>query len=365
MPVDVVRVLDSKHLNSHQHFLKTALQLAWHGRGFSAPNPPVGAVIVRDNKIISIGFHRAAGLPHAEVEALQLLGDARDTSIYVTLEPCCHWGKTPPCTDLLIAKGVKQVYFGFADPNPKIKGKTKNILKVANILCEQINIPEIEAFYQSYAYWQQHQRPFITAKLAVSLDGKIAGFNGKPVKLTNELTDQFTHQQRIHSDAIFTTAVTVNNDNPQLNGRLDGKIIAKPIYVLDKQLSINLESQLFLTAKSVTLFHASNCDQHKLQQLRKKNIRCIALNADSHLSFSEIFDHIGKDGIHDLWIEAGGRLFSTLLAEGFVNRAYIYIAPKILGADSKSGFTASHFFERAKDISWETKGSDAICKINF
>jgi diaminohydroxyphosphoribosylaminopyrimidine deaminase/5-amino-6-(5-phosphoribosylamino)uracil reductase len=151
---------------THEIYLKQALQLAEIRRGFCAPNPSVGAVVVKNNKVISTGFHFASGAPHAEVDALNKCGDeARGATIYVTLEPCCHWGKTPPCTQLLIDRGIKTVIYGLSDPNPLVAGKGHANLEAANISCEQYTVPEISAFYASYYYWHKTGLPWVTAKI--------------------------------------------------------------------------------------------------------------------------------------------------------------------------------------------------------
>src|SRR5579872_350780 len=153
-----------------EHFLRQALELAKIRRGFCSPNPSVGAVIVSETgDVLATGYHFAAGHAHAEVDALQKLnGKAKNAIIYITLEPCCHWGRTPPCTDAIIQAGIKQVIYGFMDPNPMVSGKSKTILAKENILCDYVEVPEITEFYASYRYWHQTKKPFVTAKIALS-----------------------------------------------------------------------------------------------------------------------------------------------------------------------------------------------------
>src|SRR3990167_7826390 len=216
----------SKELSAHDYYLNEALVLAKKRRGFCAPNPSVGAVIVKNRKMIGSANHWAAGYFHAERQALMEIGKkAKGASLYVTLEPCCHWGKTPPCTDIIIHSGIKKVFYAARDPNPIISGKGIQILKSAGILCEQIKLPAIDLFYQSYYYWTQHHLPWVTAKLAMSLDGKIAGPQGEPVSLTGAQLNTFTHQSRRESDAILTTVNTIIHDDPQMNVRLHDEII--------------------------------------------------------------------------------------------------------------------------------------------
>src|SRR3990167_2136538 len=169
----------------HIHRLKQALSLAESQRGFCAPNPSVGALVVKEGELIAEGVHRGPMKPHAEVEAIHHAGNqAEGASLYVTLEPCCHWGRTPPCTDLIVKSRIKAVYYAFQDPNPKVAGQGAKQLQAAGIECHSVELPEVTDFYRSYHYWIREGRPWVTAKLAISLDGKIAGPHGEPVSLT-------------------------------------------------------------------------------------------------------------------------------------------------------------------------------------
>lgn len=343
------------------HYLEQALELAKIRRGFCAPNPSVGAVVVKDNQIIATGYHFAAGHPHAEVEALNKIGDtAKGTTLYVTLEPCCHREKkTPPCTDLIIQRGIKKVIYAFRDPNPSVAGLGEKTLCDAGIECTQIALPEIDAFYQSYQYWWQTKKPFITAKLAISLDGKIAGTNGERINITGTAAQQFTHQQRKQADAILTTAKTIHADNPLLNVRLDNTEYKKPIYILDSELNIPLDAKIFSTAENITIFHKKNISPKKI------NARLIAVDHDdSNLNLTEIIGIIGRDGIHDLWIEAGGNCFSAFVQEHLLQHAFIYVAPKALGMNALPAFnTTQNVFEAVKKTSWQSLGDDVACEM--
>jgi diaminohydroxyphosphoribosylaminopyrimidine deaminase/5-amino-6-(5-phosphoribosylamino)uracil reductase len=325
-------------------YLKRALSLAWQRRGFCAPNPSVGAVIVKDHQIFSEGNHPAAGLAHAEVVALQALkekkGNPEGATLYVTLEPCCHQGKTPPCTDAIIQSGIKKVIYSFKDPNPKVSGHGEKILREAGIECRQIPIDEINEFYKSYNRWVKSKLPFVTAKLAVSLDGKIAGKKGQRVMLTGEEAEKFTHQCRHHSDAILTSAKTIIQDNPSLNIRLSEEIIAKPVYILERDLSVPKDAKIFKTASNVIILH-----EEKLLDAIKK---------------------IGEAGIHDLWVEVGGNIFSALIEQKLVQRVFIYIAPMVIGNLGIEGFIANtNLFNNIKNIQWKILGHDAVCEMNW
>lgn len=349
-------------------FLKQALQLAAIKRGFCAPNPAVGAIVVKNNKILGQGYHHGSGHAHAEVEALKNVGDeANGATLYVTLEPCCHVGKTPPCTDLLIQRGIKHVFFGFKDPNPLVAEQSKKILAAAGIESEYMPLPEINEFYQSYAYWWQYKKPFVTAKLAMSLDGKIAGANGKRIDITGKNAQLFTHQQRKISDAILTTAKTIINDDPLLNVRLPNEEYQKPVYILDAQLQISTDTTIFNSAKSLTLFHAKTISKEKINSLEKKGARCISVpNHEYGLDLNNVITAIGKDGVHDLWVETGGHCFSSLLKQKLLQKAFIYMAPKWLGSQAQSAFTENNnIFADAIQKNWRSLGDDGLCELLF
>lgn len=356
---------------NHTDYLLQALALAELRRGFCAPNPAVGALIVKDNQIIASGSHQAAGAPHAEAVALQQLGlgAAAGATLYVTLEPCCHYGRTPPCIDLLIQSQIKQVFYGYADPNPQVAGKGALQLQQAGINCEQIQLPAIDMFYQSYSYWWQHKTPWVTAKLAISLDSKIAAADGSPVAITGPALQRLTHQWRQRSDAILTTAATVMADNPRLDVRLEGNSYKKPIYVLDSQLRTPLNSALFNTAAQLTFFYRADTAPTTLSALQDKGAHCVAIAWDEQqqgLDLSVIMRLLGTVGIHDLWVEAGGICFSALLAAKQMQRALIYIAPKLLGHAAKPAFPGQiDYFATAHQINWQTIGDEAIVELLF
>ena len=318
----------------HQTFLLRCIELAATRLGFCAPNPAVGCVIVKDDKIIAEGFHWGCGYHHAEVDALNKLqnDEARGATLYVSLEPCCHYGRTPPCTERIKIAGIKNVFFGFKDPNPIVAGKGQAALIEAGITCELIALPEINHFYEAYAYWTQTKLPFVTAKLAMSADHKIALENRKPAKITGKECNQLTHQYRLESDAILTTIETIIHDDPQLNARLNTIEISKAIYILDTHCRLPLTSKIFQTAKSITVFHSENADTKLMAALEKKSVRCIAIAENNvGLNLNHVLEKMGLDGVQQLWIEAGERCFNAFLKQDLLHRAVIYVSPNVLG----------------------------------
>ncbi len=349
--------------------MREALAEAAKRRGYCAPNPAVGAVLVRDGKIIAAGHHWAAGRPHAEVEVLSNSSlDTSGTTLYVTLEPCCHWGKTPPCTKLIIERHVGRVVFGFSDPNPKVSGGGIRELREAGIDTEKLNSPEIDEFYQSYAHWTRTRRPFVTAKLAMTLDGRIAQSSGKPLAITGEAIQKFTHQQRLRTDAILTSGQTIFTDNPRFNIRLEETSEKKPVYIMDSLLKTPSHSQIFDTASSVTFFHSAEAPLASVQLLTTKGARCVAVKKEGKgLDWSSVLSQIAEDGHHDLWIEGGGTLFSSIVESNYLSRAYLYLAPRWVGASGMEAFSANSTpdFGGAHKITWSQIGIDGLCRIEW
>lgn len=343
--------------------LTQALTLAEIRRGFCAPNPSVGALIVRDNQILSTGYHYAHGCAHAEIDALKKLNNrALDATLYVSLEPCCHYGKTPPCTDAIIASGIKRVVYGLRDPNLKVSGKGEAALKAADIDCQYLPLPQILDFYQSYSHWQQTQTPFITGKIALTLDGKIAQKNGQPLPITGAELREFTHLNRKKNDAILTTSKTIIQDNPQMNVRLSNETIAKPLYILDRLLNIPLTAHIFETAKFLTLFHSKEATLERISLFQNRGVRTFQVNSNAQgLDLHQISTIIGADGIHDLWLESGGTCFSAFAKEQLLKKIYFYIAPKIQG-EGVSAFNFQIEFSQSF-VKWKQYGSDVICEI--
>lgn len=351
---------------SNSNYLQLALQQAYLGRGSCAPNPAVGAVIVKDQQILASGYHQQAGLPHAEIAAMDKLSAAelQGADLYVTLEPCNHRGKTPACTEAIVKNQIKRVFYGYHDPNPNVAGSGAETLRQHGIDCQHISAEQINQFYQSYHYWLHSHLPFVTVKLAMSLDGKVAGPHGQPVQITHSSINHFTQQQRQFTDAILTTANTVNRDNPQLTARINNETQKKLIYILDKNAKLNQQAQIFNTAKQIVIFHDSDnySEANTLNQAQLVRIQSSA----NQLNLTEILTFIGQQGIHDVWVEAGPNLFRSLHQGHYVNRSYVYIAGKFLGETALSAF-ANDFqldLKNAK-INWRSYAQDACCQIDW
>lgn len=355
--------------NREKKYLKSALTLAEIRRGFCAPNPCVGAVLVKDSRVIATGYHWENGSFHAEIDALNKIEPtlAKGATLYVTLQPCCHTDKkTPPCTDLIIQRGIAKVIYGFRDPNPAVNNKTDKILQQAGIECIHLPLPQIDNFYTSYQFWWQYKKPFTTAKLAMSLDGKIAGEHGKRIQLTGHIAQQFTHQQRKQADAILTTAKTIRFDNPSLNSRIDNVVYKKPLYILDSKLNIPATAKIFNTAKNVTLFHSTDLTQQHRDNFSQHKIRFIPIQNDKYgLNLLKVLKYIAQDGCHDLWVEAGGQCFESLVKKHLLQRAFIYVAPLWLRENSHLAFTSSNPLSGGLSSSTTVLGADACFEFNW
>lgn len=346
----------------HEQFLLAALEQAKLGRGLCAPNPSVGAVAVQNGKIIAQAWHRGAGTLHAEPLLLaQIPPKTPGISVYVTLEPCNHWGRTPPCVDALIAHDVDEVYFAYADPNPVVAQNDSSArLRAQGIKVAQIPVPEIEEFYTSYAYWTRTHKPRVTVKLAQTLDGKIGRSRGDRVLLSNPLCAEFTHKMRAVSDIILTSARTVQLDNPKLNVRLDDKVQAKPVAIIDSHLSMNKDALVFATASHCHIYHLE-----AKSAVYPNSSFYLMPNKNQRMDLDAVIRHLGALGYHDVWVEAGGAIFSALHKEGLVHRTYLYLTPGILGEDAVSAYQQNGIFDREHKVSWNVMGDNVIACMDW
>jgi diaminohydroxyphosphoribosylaminopyrimidine deaminase/5-amino-6-(5-phosphoribosylamino)uracil reductase len=319
-------------MEKDEAFLKEALFEARKRKGFTSPNPSVGAVVVRDGRIIARGHHWAVGYPHAEAVALEGLAPAQveGSTVYVTLEPCNHHGRTPPCTELLIRNKISRVVYGYRDPDVRVNGSGESALSRAGIRVQAMDLEEIEEFYHPYAHWVKSSYPFVRLKLAVSIDGKFALEGGKRAFLTGPESERFTHTKRLGTDAILTSARTLLCDDPQLNVRL-GEEIMKPLYIVDKDLSLKTSLRIFQAPREITVFH--DCEDEKRRSaLGQSGARFVRVGSRDGLDMDEVMRSIGQRGVHDLWVEAGATLLGAIWRAGLAQEFYLYIAPVTVGS---------------------------------
>ncbi len=350
----------------HKEFMLAALEQAWLGRGICSPNPSVGAVLVHNQKIVARAFHPGVGQSHAEQRVLEQLpaGGLTPLTLYVTLEPCNHWGRTPPCVDTIMNHAIDEVVFAYCDPNPLVvKNDTPFILREKGIQVTHFPLPDIDSFYQSYQHWFDTKKPWVTAKIAQSLDGKIGGGDGERLQLSNVDCAKFTHEQRLLTDVILTTARTILADSPSLNVRAPGDVeIGKTLAIIDRRLQLTGDELVFKKAKHCHIFHDESL------AISKKIKQCVYHSvpvSQEQLCLTSVIKILGETGYHDVWVEAGGRLFSSLHDLGLVNRTYVYLAPKIIGEKASSAYYNDLFFDRKHQIHWQAKGNNMVMRIDW
>jgi len=319
--------------------MKYALRLARRGRGETGPNPMVGALVVRDGRIVGEGYHVYERKHHAEVEALNRAGrSARGAEMFVTLEPCCHHGRTPPCTDRIAEAGIRKVYVAVEDPNPLVRGGGIRALQQQGIeidcgLCEREARELNEVFFQ----YVIHNRPFVVLKLAMSLDGRIATRSGSANWITGEKARWDVHRMRYESDAILVGINTVLADNPSLDVRWKKPSSITKI-ILDTTLRTPVHSRLFESRDPVILFHGRNFDRGKHAEIGARAELIEVESRDGRLPWSSILEALAEKQIQSLLVEGGGQVAGSLLQSGFLNRLVLFYAPKIIGQDGRPGF---------------------------
>ncbi|RUM48436.1 MAG: bifunctional diaminohydroxyphosphoribosylaminopyrimidine deaminase/5-amino-6-(5-phosphoribosylamino)uracil reductase RibD, partial [Hydrogenothermus sp.] len=323
-------------------FIKQALELAKRRKGLTHQNPTVGAVIVKDGKVIGKGYHKKAGMPHAEVEAIN---DAlskgyslENSTIYITLEPCCHHGKTPPCTDAIIRHKIKNVVVATLDPNPLVAGKGIEILKSKGInVYTGVLAKEARKLNEDFFIFIKKKRPFIHLKLAQTLDGKIATFTGSSKWITGEKSREYAHLLRKHSSAVMVGVNTVLKDNPSLTVR-HLKTEKQPIRILiDKDLKTPKNFNIFNSDAKTIIFVSEELNKEKLNEYESPHIEFVRLSLlNGKFKLSDILEELYKRDIMHILVEGGSNLITGFLKENLFDKLSIFIAPKIVGEEGIS-----------------------------
>lgn len=320
-------------VSNDQQYMQLALDLAESAMGRTNPNPLVGAVIVKDGVIVGTGLHRKAGEPHAEVHAVRMAGEhAVDATIYVTLEPCSHYGKTPPCANLLVESGVKRVVVAMQDPNPSVAGRGIKLLRDAGIEVE-VGLLEKQArrLNERFIHNMLTLRPFVISKFAMTLDGKIATYNGHSKWITDEGARQDVHELRDKVDAILVGVGTVLKDNPSLTTRLADRMGKNPIrIILDSNLRTPLHANVCDTSQARTIIVTASEKQGAEYETAGVDILRVSMQ-DGKLHLEEMLEKLYQMGITDLLVEGGGEINASFLRKRLIQKFLIYVAPKILG----------------------------------
>jgi len=321
-------------LSEKEKWMKLALNLAKKGEGKVSPNPMVGAVLIKNGKLIAKGYHRYFGGPHAEVETIQRAKDkARGCTLYVTLEPCSHYGKTPPCTQAIIRAGIRRVVIATLDPNPINSGQGVQELKKAGIetelgVCEEEATKVNEAFFK----FMKKKIPFVVVKVASSLDGKIATSKGESKWITGQKAREFAHRLRDKMDAILVGINTVISDDPSLLApSKDG--LARVI--LDSKLRIPLHSKILKDQDKADtfIFTTSKADRQKLCELKNRGIKVAIVkeDQDGRVDLEEVLKRLASLEIMTLLVEGGGKVIGSFFDKGLVDKLFLFLAPRIIG----------------------------------
>lgn len=316
--------------------MKIAIEEAKKGMGYTSPNPMVGAVVVKDGKIISKDYHHKCGEFHAERNALLKCDDASGADLYVTLEPCCHQGKTPPCTDIIIEKGIKRVFMGSSDPNPLVAGKGKEILEKNGIeVISGVMKEECDSLNEVFFHYITTKTPYAVMKYAMTADGKIATVTGASKWITGEEARNSVHYDRHRYTGIMAGIGTVLADDPMLNCRIPGG--KDPVRIIcDSSLRTPLESNIVKTASEIpTIIATVIDDENRYREYEEKGVKIIrTLPENGRVNLRELMIKLGAMNIDSILLEGGAGLNFSALQAGIVNRVKCYIAPKIFGGET-------------------------------
>ena len=353
-------------------YMKLALSLAARGEGWVSPNPMVGAVVVKEGQVVGRGYHRRAGLPHAEVEALAAAGEAaRGADLYVTLEPCNHQGKTPPCTQAILSAGVRRVIIATPDPNPQVTGGGAEFLAAQGVAIT-LGVLETEArrLNEAWLHYVNTGRPWVVAKAACSLDGKIATVGGESQWLTGEAARALGHRLRHRVDAMVVGIGTVLADDPQLTTRRPRGRGKDPIrVVLDSRLRLPLTSRLLhLDSEAPTwVATTSQAPIETIHALENRGAQVLVLPADAgRVSLPALLEELGARQVQSLLVEGGAVTLGAFFDQRLVNQFYFFYAPKILGGQKAPGMVGGqgivHLGEAhiAKNLSVRRVGGDLL-----
>jgi len=328
----------------HERFMRQAIALARKGSGRVSPNPLVGAVVVSSGKVVGSGYHRAFGGPHAEVYALAQAGaKARGADIYVTLEPCSHTGKTPPCADAVIKAGIRRVYIGMVDPNPLVRGRGIKKLQAAGIaVATGILEADCRRLNESFLKYITTGMPFVVLKSAATLDGRIATSTGDSKWITCPESRRFAHRLRHEADAVIAGSGTVLADDPELTVRLGNKSVRQPLRVIvDGRLRIPLTARLLkpdLAPGTMIVTSPEKAATPKARKIAEAGAQVLAVGlTKGSIDLKKLFKKLAGQGIASVLIEGGAELAASALAGALVDKVHFFYAPKIIGGRNATG----------------------------
>jgi diaminohydroxyphosphoribosylaminopyrimidine deaminase/5-amino-6-(5-phosphoribosylamino)uracil reductase len=315
-------------------WMKRALRLAEKGRGRTSPNPVVGAVLVKDHRVLAEGYHVRAGEAHAEIVALQRAGaKARGATLYINLEPCTHYGKTPPCAPEVIRSGVKRVVIGMEDPNPLVKGRGIKSLRRAGLQVE-VGVLEEESrrLNEAFCKYVVASEPFVILKLAATLDGKIATRRGEARWISSEASRRFVHRMRDQVDGVIVGVGTVLRDDPLLTARIQGARDPHRI-ILDSHLRTPEEARVIRgTPAKTTIVTTGNAPRKKIERLEKRGVHLLTCSAEGdRIDLRSLLRRLGTMGMTSVMVEGGSRVSGSFLDKGLVDKLVLFFSPKVIG----------------------------------
>ncbi|GAB3044572.1 bifunctional diaminohydroxyphosphoribosylaminopyrimidine deaminase/5-amino-6-(5-phosphoribosylamino)uracil reductase RibD [Virgibacillus ainsalahensis] len=338
-------------MTNHEFYMDLALNNAKAMKGQTDPNPLVGSVIVNDNRIVGIGTHLKAGEPHAEIHALRMAGEkAKNGTIYVTLEPCSHHGRTGPCAEAIVEAGIKKAVIATLDPNPLVAGTGVKILEDAGIEVD-VGVREEEARIMNEVFnkFIMQKKPFVTLKAGITLDGKVATHSFSSKWVTSEEARLDVHQLRSENMAILVGINTVMKDDPMLTARIpNGR---NPIrVVLDSTLKIPLDYQLITDKQAETwIFTSRKYDREKRKTLEDSGIAVIETSGSTSVNPKEVVQILGEKGISSVFIEGGGNINASFLENQLIDKVVLYFAPKLAGGKDAPTFLEGTGIDQMKD----------------
>jgi len=342
-------------MKEEEKYMRLALSLARRGEGRVSPNPMVGAVIVKNGKIVGKGYHKYFGGPHAEVEAIKDAGEnAKGATLFVSLEPCCHFGKTPPCTEAIIDAGIKKVVAATFDPNPLNHGKGIKILKKAGIevevgLCEE----EAKKINEYFFKFIKKKIPYVIVKVAASLDGKITTFLGQSKWITSEKSRKLGKKLRNKVDAILVGINTVIKDNPELLPLKKRKRYYR--IILDSKLKIPLEAKILKnqTNYPTLVFTTCRTKSDKIKTLEQKGVKVeIVEEKEEKVDARKVLEKLGKMEISSLLVEGGGEVIGSFIQEKLVDKIVLFLSPRIIGGKEAPTWVEGKGFAHLQETPW-------------
>jgi len=375
-----VRKLSTKNLQGEEqrdeHFMRLALRLAKKGKGWVSPNPMVGAVLVRGERVIGQGYHRVFGGPHAEVEALRSAsGSLQDSELFVNLEPCCHYGKTPPCTKAILEAGIGRVVIGTLDPNPLVRGKGAQELREAGVSVK-VGVLEEECrdLNRVFFHFMESGRPWVTLKWAQSLDGYIAPKSGRSRWISSEQSRKLAHSLRAEHDAVLVGAGTVRNDDPRLTVRhVKGRDPVR--IVLTQSLQVPVEARVMDPSRGrVLIFYPEPGDEERVSALEMAGAQLRSCKRDPRggVDLDSLLGDLASMGISSVLVEGGARVLTSFLKARQFQRVVCFVAPILLGEGKRAvddlgveevsqalRFSSARPRRVGTDLLWELEGPES------